>query len=84
MSNSLDRFKFHPRMIHILVPFFLSFSMSCIVSLVSTFMSVGFANFQLGEWFPAWMFSWLIAFPSVLIMLPIVRKIAKFFIRETP
>lgn len=84
MSNSFERFKLHPRMIHILVPFFLSFSMSCIVSFVSTIMSVGFANFQLGEWFSAWMFSWFIAFPSVLTILPIVRKFAKFFIRESP
>ncbi len=82
MNNSLNRFKLHPRMMHILVPFFLSCSMSCIISFVSTIMSVGFAGFILTEWLSAWMISWSVAFPSVLILLPIMRKIASLFVRK--
>ncbi|GGZ97494.1 DUF2798 domain-containing protein [Ignatzschineria ureiclastica] len=82
--SSLDRYKLPPQALHILVPLFLSGSMSCIVSLVSTLMSIGFAGFVFKEWLGAWMFSWLIAFPSVLILLPIMRKFASFFIRKNP
>lgn len=82
--SSLDRYKLPPQALHVLVPLFLSGSMSCIVSLVSTLMSVGFSGFVFIEWLGAWMFSWLIAFPSVLILLPIMRKFASFFIRKNP
>ncbi|MDM1545337.1 DUF2798 domain-containing protein [Ignatzschineria indica] len=81
-QNRFDRYKLHPRMMHILVPLFLSFGMSCIVSLVSTLMSVGFSGFVVGEWFGAWMLSWLVAFPSVLILLPIMRRLALLFVRK--
>ncbi|UNM96135.1 DUF2798 domain-containing protein [Ignatzschineria rhizosphaerae] len=80
----LERYKFHPRMLHILVPFFLSLSMSCIVSCVSTLMNVGFSGFIFSTWCATWMFSWAVAFPSVLILLPIVRRFAKIFVRSTP
>lgn len=82
--NRLDRFKFHPRMLHILVPFFLSMSMSCIVSCVSTLLNVGISGFVFSSWCTAWMLSWLVAFPSVLILLPIVRRFAKLFVRAAP
>ncbi len=84
MNHRLDRFKLHPGMMHILVPFFLSCSMSCIISFVSTLLSVGFDHFMVTEWLSAWMISWSIAFPSVLILLPIMRRLAKLFVRENP
>lgn len=82
MSHPSDRYKLPPQALHILVPLFLSCSMSCIVSLVSTLMSVGFSGFVFIEWLGAWMFSWLIAFPSVLILLPIMRKFALLFVKQ--
>ncbi|HIW07239.1 MAG TPA: DUF2798 domain-containing protein [Candidatus Ignatzschineria merdigallinarum] len=84
MTRKFDRFKFHPRMLHIIIPFFLSLSMSCIVSCVSTLMNVGLSGFEFKAWCIAWMLSWMVAFPSVLILLPIVRRFAKLFVRATP
>ncbi len=81
-SSSFNRYKLPFQALHILVPFFLSFSMSCIISLVSTLMGVGFSGFVLTEWLSAWMFSWIIAFPSVLILLPIMRRFAMFFVKK--
>ncbi|WP_281249081.1 DUF2798 domain-containing protein [Wohlfahrtiimonas larvae] len=82
MSDSqFNRYKLPPKAMHLLVPFFLSFSMSCIVSCISVLRSVGFANFHVNTWAASWMISWAIAFPSVLILLPLVRKFSLMFIR---
>ncbi|HCM31080.1 MAG TPA: DUF2798 domain-containing protein, partial [Acinetobacter radioresistens] len=35
-------------------------------------------------WFSAWMLSWLAAFPAVLILLPLVRRIAGLLVDMTP
>lgn len=77
-----DRYKLPPQAMHIVVPFFLSCAMSCIISLVSTLLNVGFSGFVFFEWLGAWMFSWMVAFPSVLILLPIMRKFATFFVHS--
>lgn len=68
--------------LHFLIPFFLSFAMSGIVSGISTIRAIGLANFELFPYFFSWMYSWFIAFPAALILLPIVRKIAYCFIKE--
>ncbi len=80
--SQFDRYKLPPKALHILVPFFLSCSMSCIVSFVSTMMSIGWEQFVATEWLSAWIFSWLIAFPSVLILLPIMRRFALLFVKQ--
>lgn len=57
------------------LPLVLSGLMSLIVSGVSTWRAVGVpANF-LGLWLNAWAWSWLIAFPAVMVVLPIARRI---------
>lgn len=55
----------------------LSGLMSFIVSGLSTFLAVRSLDGFLGLWLGAWLPSWLIAFPSVLIVAPIVRRILK-------
>lgn len=84
MSSNPNRYKLPPKAMHILVPFFLSFSMSAIVSCVSILRSIGASEFSFTLWFSSWMISWMIAFPSVLVLLPIVRKFALLFIRKDP
>nr|WP_077927582.1 DUF2798 domain-containing protein [Wohlfahrtiimonas populi] len=82
MSDSrFNRYKLPPKAMHLLVPLFLSFTMSCIVSCISVLRSVGFADFHINTWCASWMISWAIAFPSVLILLPIVRKFSLMLIR---
>lgn len=57
------------------LPLLLSILMTCIVSLVSTLVGVGLAPQALRLWLSAWGFSWLIAFPSLLVMLPAMRNL---------
>ena len=55
--------------------FFLSLIMSGIISGVSTVSAVGLAGELPAIWVRAWMSSWLVAFPSVLVVAPIARRI---------
>jgi hypothetical protein len=60
---------------NLVMPFVLSVLMTLIVSAVSTLKSLGASQAFLTTWPAAWMLSWLIAFPTLLIVLPLVRRI---------
>jgi hypothetical protein len=55
--------------------FFLSMIMSAIISGVSTVFTVGLTVDLPSQWFWAWLPSWAVAFPAVLIVAPIARRI---------
>jgi hypothetical protein len=59
----------------LLMPFILSLLMSAIVSFIATLKTAGLTPGLVGVWLGAWQVSWLIAFPTLLVMLPIVRWI---------
>ncbi len=59
----------------ILTPLIVSFFMTCIVSAVSTINSNGWTSDFTEMWLSAWGASWLIAFPALLLILPLVRRI---------
>lgn len=75
--------KLPPKAMHIVMPFLLSVLMSCIISFVSTAKAIGFSPELLTAWLKAWGISWLVAFPTVMVVLPLVRKIAGVLV-ETP
>jgi hypothetical protein len=56
-------------------PFVLSIFMSAIVSFIATLRAVGFSDSLFMQWLGAWGLSWLIAFPTLLVVMPVVRKI---------
>ncbi len=56
------------------MPLLLSVFMTCIVSMISTLRSVGLAPHLMQLWAGAWALSWLIAFPTLLLVLPLVRR----------
>lgn len=58
----------------ILFGLLLSGFMSLIVSGVSTVRVLGMADGVLGAWMANWASSWAIAFPTVLLVAPIVRR----------
>ena len=63
--------------------FFVSIGMSCVVSGVSVLNTTGFVDAFFGLWMTAWLKSWLIAFPSLLIIAPLVRRfVDKLIIKE--
>jgi len=52
--------------------------MTCVVAGISTLLAVGgSAPGFMGLWFAAWMSSWAVAFPAILIIAPMVRRILK-------
>lgn len=58
-----------------LTGFILSGIMTVIISGISTIMALGISWMALGAWPIAWIGSWIIAFPTVLVVLPLVRRL---------
>ncbi len=58
----------------VVMPFFLSIIMTCVISLISTLRGVGLVAGFMPLWLGSWGLSWLIAFPTLMVMLPLVRK----------
>ena len=67
----------------IVLPFFLSCIMTCLISGISTLRGVGFAPGVLQLWLGSWGLSWLIAFPTLLAVLLLVRRLTAAVV-ETP
>ncbi len=59
----------------LVMPLILSLFMTCIVSVVSILRSQGFDMNFFHVWPSAWGISWLVAFPVLLLVLPLVRRI---------
>ena len=64
----------------VVMPFFLSVFMTCVVSAISTLRGIGLAPHFLSVWLGSWGWSWVIAFPTLLLVLPIVRKMTRFVV----
>lgn len=74
--------KLPARYASVVLPLLLSVLMTFIVSMVSTLRSVGLSPNLLEIWLGAWAISWLIAFPTLLLVLPIVRKATSAVVRR--
>jgi hypothetical protein len=59
----------------LVMPVVLSILMSLVVSGVSTLKSLGIGPDFVATWPTAWFLSWLVAFPTLLVVLPLVRRI---------
>jgi Protein of unknown function (DUF2798) len=57
------------------MPLLLSLFMTCVVSLISTYKALGVVPHFWRAWVSAWGWSWLVAFPAVLVVLPLVRRL---------
>lgn len=78
------RRKLHPRHAAWLMPLILSIFMSCIVSGVATLRGVGWRDDFFSLWISAWGLSWAIAFPTLLLVLPVVRKLVGLMVAPPP
>lgn len=74
------RQKLPPRYNAIAVPLLLSLMMTCIVSGISTVNSMGLTDGLFETWMRAWGFSWVVAFPIMMFVLPVVRRIVFVFV----
>lgn len=68
--------KLHKRHNAIVVPLLLSLLMTCVVSGVSVVRTQGLTPLALQTWPSTWLLSWVLAFPVLLVMLPLVRRLA--------
>ncbi len=66
----------------VVMPFFLSFLMTCVVSLISTLRGAGFEAGFFPLWLGSWGLSWVVAFPTLLLVLPLVRRATGAFVRS--
>ena len=78
-----SRGKLPARYAAIVMPLVLSVLMTFVVSAISTLRSLGPTSAFIATWPAAWAISWLVAFPTLLVVLPLVRKIVAFAV-ETP
>ncbi len=75
--------KLPPAAMHVVMPFLLSVLMSAIVSFVATLKAIGITPDLMLSWLKAWGVSWVVAFPTVLVVLPLVRRLAGLIV-ESP
>ena len=68
----------------LLMPFILSLLMSAIVSFIATVKNDGITDGLMLRWLEAWEISWLIAFPTLLVVLPLVRRIVGLLVEPAP
>lgn len=59
----------------ILFGLILSGLMSCIVSAIATVRALGMTPDFFHSWMTSWGYSWLVAFPTVLVVAPLARKL---------
>lgn len=64
----------------LVTPLILSGLMTLIVSGISTLRVLGPTQAFLEGWPGAWALSWLIAFPVLLLVLPVVRKLTAMLV----
>jgi hypothetical protein len=74
--------KLPPRYASIVMPLLLSVFMTCIVSGISTLRSVGPVPGFVALWLSAWALSWVVAFPTMLLVMPLVRKATAALVRQ--
>lgn len=67
-----------------LFSFFLSVCMSGIVSGIVTFRHVSIADGAFGMWMTSWLSSFIVAFPTVLVVSPLVRRLAESITNRLP
>ncbi|OUS24135.1 hypothetical protein A9R01_16020 ['Osedax' symbiont bacterium Rs2_46_30_T18] len=60
--------------------FFMALFMSSIMSLVITLLNVGFIDNIFSLWIQAWGYAFCVAFPAVLVIAPLVRKIVALLV----
>ncbi|MEI7516278.1 MAG: DUF2798 domain-containing protein [Betaproteobacteria bacterium] len=64
------------------LPFFLSVVMTCVISGVSSLRGVGFSAAFLPLWLGSWSLSWVFAYPTLLVVLPLARRATAAFVRS--
>ena len=78
------RGKLPARYMAIVLPLLLSLLMTFVISGVSTLMSLGPTRAFVATWPAAWALSWFVAFPTLVGVLPLVRRIVALVVEPPP
>ncbi len=84
LSQPPRRGKLPARYASIVMPLVLSVLMTFVVSAISTLKSLGPTPAFLDTWPAAWAISWVVAFPTLLVVLPLVRRIVALVVAPPP
>lgn len=66
----------------VLFAFLMALFMSGFMSLIVTFINLGFVDGLLHIWFEAYWKAFLVAFPTIFIVVPQVRKVVNILIKK--
>ena len=80
MQNHLP--KINPKHLAWLMPLFLSGIMSGAISCFNMIINKGLVDGFFSLWLHAWSLSWLMAFPLILVVLPLVRRFLMLFMAK--
>lgn len=67
---------------HIVFAFFMASLMSCLMSFIISIFNMGFVDHIFTLWLKAWAFSFCVAFPSVIVVAPIVRRLVNMTLKQ--
>lgn len=56
--------------------------MSCVISLVISIYNVGLVSNIISIWFSTFVFSFIVALPTILIVSPLVEKLVSLVLKE--
>ena len=62
--------------------FFMALLMSGIMSFVISVFNVGLANNIVSIWLKAWSFAFIVAFPTIMVISPLVHKLVALVLKE--
>lgn len=62
--------------------FFMALLMSGIMSFVISVFNVGMVSNIITLWLQAWSFAFIVAFPTIMIVSPVVHKLVSFVLHE--
>jgi uncharacterized membrane protein YjjB (DUF3815 family) len=66
----------------IVFAFFMALLMSCIMSFVISIFNVGLVSNIIHIWLKAWAFAFIVAFPTITVVAPIVHKLVSLVLKE--
>ena len=73
--------KLPPRYALVVMPLLMSGLMSGIICMVNLVRAMGWSVQALQAWPGTWMVAWAVAFPTVLVVIPIVKKLTAYVVR---
>ena len=56
--------------------------MSCIMSLVISVFNVGWTSNIVSIWLNAWLFAFAVAFPTIMLVSPVVHKLVSLALKD--